>query len=160
LHVKAGYETSSQWEYGYCRFDNGTVVNTALRQIYLGLSDEARKSFRNPFHVQGSGCFLDCATKPKPEKRNISVVLEKPYNIRYDVSAAFPDLFGKDRDAFVNWARTQGAQEMGYEPVLVSSAQMALTNGHAPQRGPANRVLSAGYLGDPPGIWLANQTQV
>lgn len=105
--------------YGYERFGNGCTVHPLLRELYLGLGPEDRSRFGNPFHVNGQGCFLDWATRPRDDRGGLSLFTESIHRVRFDVAASFPDARGRDREAFLRWACTQGAREMGYEPLLV-----------------------------------------
>src|SRR5439155_25780022 len=45
--------------------------------------------------------------------------LETLHRLRADLPPAFPDPAGRDRQAFVTWACTQGAREMDYPPEIV-----------------------------------------
>jgi hypothetical protein len=117
LHMRHGFATCSEWEYAFSRFPNGIRVNLALRKLYLNLDEDARARFGNPFEPAGAEAFLDWATRPRAV--GMSRFLESLYRLRYDVAAAFPDVNGRDRDAYLDWARVYGASEMGYEQELV-----------------------------------------
>jgi chromosome segregation ATPase len=119
MQMRNGYRDSSKWEYGYSRFSNGIWVNPWLRQLYLGLDAEQRASFGDPFEVTGPASFLDWATKPQPDFANLSLFAQSIYRIRYDLPVAFPDVKGKHREAFIEWARLQGPIEMKYESELI-----------------------------------------
>ena len=114
LHIRQGYLTSSKWSYGYSRFDNGAAINAQFRQLYLDCDDIARERFGDPFHVDGAASFYSWAISP--DDTGLSPFLKAIYRSRYDVAAVFPDVYGKDRNAFLHWAETQGAKEMGYDP--------------------------------------------
>ena len=118
LHAAAGHATTGTWEYGWSRFDNGARVSMAMRQLYLGLDRETRAWFGNPFVAggdRGDNSFLDWATRPCPTDANLSRLLRTVYHMRPDVAAAFPDVTGKDRARFVEWATNQAPGEMGFE---------------------------------------------
>jgi hypothetical protein len=128
VHMRHGYARCSQWEYGYARFDNGIWVNKPLRQLYLGLEEDVREWFGNPFETGSENSFLEWATRPRPE--GLSRFLESLYRIRTDVAKAYPNVQDGDRQAYVQWARQQGSKEMGYEPELVrDDAPSGSTNG-------------------------------
>lgn len=120
LHLQHGFLTCSGWEYGFSRFNNGTGVNKLLRQLYSDLDEEMRMRFGNPFEVDGPGSFLEWATRPGAD--GLSPFLDTLYRTRQDVAAAFPDVRGRDREAFLKWARFEGAAEMSYEAELVRLA--------------------------------------
>jgi hypothetical protein len=117
LHLHAGYASCSEWEYAYARFQNGIRVNSLLRQLYLDLDEEERRRFGDPFEVDRPDTFYDWATRPRTG--GVSRFLERLYRVRYDLPAAFQDIRGGDRDAYVAWARQYGSAEMDFEPELV-----------------------------------------
>jgi hypothetical protein len=127
LHMQSGYATCSAWEYAFTRFTNGIRVSLPLRRLYLNLNDATRRRFGNPFDTTGPDSFLSWAIAPRGD--DLSRFLESLYQLRYDVAAAFPDARGRDREAYVEWARLYGAGEMGYEPELVQ-------DGDAPEGEP------------------------
>jgi hypothetical protein len=113
-----GYEECSGWTYGYERFEDGTRVHPLLRQIYLNLKPEERRRFGDPFSTGGTQSFLEWATRPREDGR-LSRFLESVYRMRYDLPLAFPDIDGRDRPRFLNWARRWGCAEMGFDAGLV-----------------------------------------
>jgi glycosyltransferase involved in cell wall biosynthesis len=117
LHAKHDYDVSSKWDYGYSRFSNGLGVHPILRQLYLGLRADQRERFADPFDVDSPRSFFDWATRPRGER--LSRFLDRLIRLRYDLSAAFPDANGRDREAFLNWAATTGAVEERYDAELV-----------------------------------------
>jgi glycosyltransferase involved in cell wall biosynthesis len=130
LQFEHGYETSSTWQSGLGRFDNGIGLDPILRRVYMDLDPAERSRFGNPFQTNGSATFLSWATTPHPEHRGLSPFLEAVYRCRYDVASTFPDIAGRDRHAFLEWAASQGAGEMGYDPRLVTGgAELALQLG-------------------------------
>lgn len=117
LHVRHGWEGCSHWEYGFSRFSDGTRVSLPLRRLYLDLGPADRVRFGDPFRADGADSFLGWATERSADE--LSPLLERVYRMRADVASAFPDVHGRDRAAFVDWARERGAVELGYEPELV-----------------------------------------
>lgn len=123
LLVENGYHETSRWEYGYERFDNGVRVHPLLRQIYLNLDTKERRRFGDPFSTKQDETFLDWATRPRPEEGNLSLFLQSIYRVRYDLPPTFPDVRGRDRTAFLKWARRFGSVEMRFEPELVRDGE-------------------------------------
>jgi len=116
LHMRRGFPSCREWSYDFACFEDGTRVDGLLRRVYLDLDDETRTRFGNPFAV-GPDSFLEWARQPSAD--GLSPFLEYVYGIRSDLSAAFPDVRGHDREAYLLWARTHGPRELGYEPCLV-----------------------------------------
>lgn len=173
LQMRNGYPITSRWPYGYLNFDNGIRIHPLLRQLYLNLDEETRADFSNPFQVNGENSFFEWATTPRPEEANLSLFLLSLYQARPDVAAAFPDVQGKDRAAFIQWARTQGALEECYDLQLVCVNEPAdqpveedpiiHANGHVPAFHPNGSALepehAVVYASNPPVTWTAGETQ-
>jgi len=137
LHAQAGYPVSSRWPYAYSNFDNEIGVHPVMRQLYLGLGEAEKNRFGNPFRAIGTNSFFDWATRPRAREGKLSRFLETIYRARYDLAAGFPDVQGRDHDGFLKWAKTQGAQEMGYDPRLVCAE-----NGESSKLSDESRVMS------------------
>jgi glycosyltransferase involved in cell wall biosynthesis len=136
LHFEEGFEASSSWTYGLGAFDNGVPLAPQLRRLYLEFGEEARAQFGNPFASVDDNSFFAWATRDDPARRNLSPFLETVYRDRYDVATAFPDVGGGDRERFFEWAGTQGAAEMGYDPRLVNGMELSEQIGVAGQGRP------------------------
>jgi glycosyltransferase involved in cell wall biosynthesis len=141
LHDEHDYATSSTWEYGYASFSDGVGVHPILRQLYLGLDPERRRSFGDPFDAAAPRSFLDWATRPRGD--HLSRFLETLFRLRYDLAATFPDVHGADRSRFLEWASTTGAREEGYSPELVKGAAGAVELSKPASAGPAATVEPA-----------------
>lgn len=133
-----GFGELATSEYGFERFDNGIRVSPILRQIYLNLSPGERSRFGNPFSTSEAESFLDWATSPPAESDELSPFLRTLYAMRYDLSMTFPDVDGRDREAFVKWARRWGSAEMRFEPELVRDGQDQAT-GEGATPAPSSR---------------------
>ncbi len=128
LNKRRGYAISSKWKYGYDKFDNGVAIIPLLRRIYLELDERTRKRFGNPFNANGQNSFLNWATKSQQAQANLSPFLLRLHQERSDLAAAFPDVGGKDRGAFLSWAGASVAREAGYEPDLALGGDNASAN--------------------------------
>ena len=140
-----GYDETHAWDYGYDRFDNGVRAHTLLRQIYLNLGREDRRAFGDPFRTRGEGSFFDWATRPTRDG-GLSRFLQALYRVRYDLAASFPTARkpGRDRAAYVRWARRWGSAEMKFDPQLVRdheppAAEIAAAPPPPPNPSPAPR---------------------
>jgi hypothetical protein len=147
LNLQNGYAETKQWRYGYSRFENGTTINLLLRRLYLDLDADTQKQFGDPFRT-GPGSFLDWATRPDPREDYLSHFLLSLYKVRFDLPAAFPDIRGRDREGFLEWAKIQGSREMKFDPEVMrideargagrSEAAEALAGPDDPAAGPDN----------------------
>jgi GT2 family glycosyltransferase len=139
-----GFQTSSQWSYGYSRFDNSAAISFPLRRAYRNLDDASRAQFGDPFHAGEPGTFFDWATTPAPDEGRLSPFLQSLYRVRADVAHAFPDVYGKDREAFLTWALETGPLEMGYDPDIMripDPAALPIAAVRSPQRRAAGNAF-------------------
>jgi hypothetical protein len=119
LHMQNGYQEVRTWRCQYSQFSNGVGVNLLLRRAYLGLNEEEQARFGNPFQVNGPDSFYEWAITPDPANGYLSPFILSLYEVRYDLQTAFPDLYGKDREALLEWAREDGARDLKYDPELM-----------------------------------------
>jgi glycosyltransferase involved in cell wall biosynthesis/SAM-dependent methyltransferase len=160
LHAKHGHAVSSQWPYGNSRFSNGVPLGLVFRRLYLDLDESRRREFGDPFQAGGPSSFFAWATRPQSADGGLSPFLRRLYDLRVDLPSVFPDVTGKDRVAFLDWARTQGAREEGYPPEIVpsngiptaSAAAVLPKSRDAEQPAPRPGVNVAGYLRNETGI--------
>ena len=130
---RQGFDTIRNWRYGHGRFDNGVTVSAPMRNLYNSLSDGERQAFGDPFRTAGEDSFFRWATRPDGAS-TLSPFLKSIYALRRDLQAAFPDVEGKHREAFLHWALTDGAKELGYDPQVMG---LAATRGREVEAEPA-----------------------
>ena len=160
LHQRHGHATCSSWTYGYSRFSNGAPVNLVFRRLYLGLDDAARQRFGNPFDAEPEGSFYRWAVRPDPELGGLNRFLEALYVIRTDLPGAFPDHRGKDRTAFLEWARAQGSREMDFPTEIVPGSAAAAPAAHAAPGSTATPASAAAVPGVNVAGYLRNETGI
>jgi GT2 family glycosyltransferase/glycosyltransferase involved in cell wall biosynthesis len=157
-HLDAGFEESSAWTYGLAEFDNGVRLDDQMRKLFLHLDPEARMRFGDPRDTASPDSYLAWATTPRAELRGLSPFLERVYRERYDVACAFPDVADRHRQAFLEWARGQGATEMGYDPRVIDPPSPTARPAAAPAPAPADSEVAAigvnicGYLRNESGV--------
>jgi len=154
LHMRNGFAETGKWQYRYGRFDNGVPVNLPLRRLYLDLSAAERAPFGDPFRTGGPDSFFAWATRPQPAEGNLSPFLLSLYRVRFDLAAEFPDVRGKHREPFLEWAWAHGSREMGYDPELMrvqdAMAAGGGANGTAAEPPPAEDTAGSGREELPP----------
>ena len=94
--------------------------NSLLGRLYLGLPPASRDVVGHPVWPDA---FLAWATQSTVEETRLSPLLDLVYRLRSDVAAAFPQVAGRDREAFLAWAAGQGASEMGFRPELAEDGR-------------------------------------
>ena len=153
LLERLGHRNSSKWGYGYGAFNNGVRINPIFRRLYTDAPVELRKSLSDPFSVTAKGglSFLSWATRADSEYQ-LSPFLEYVYRSRPDVVAAYPDVRGVHREAFIRWAVEDGSREMGFDRRLALDGG-ALDDAYATTDNPGvTGVNVCGYLRNETGI--------
>ena len=140
LVESAGYASTKRWEYGFARFDNGLSITLPMRELYRTLETSRREEFGDPFETDSPDSFFRWAVCPDPET-GLSPFLQKLYELREDLWQAFPDPRGRDRAAFLEWAASSGAKEMGYEPEFATVGSRAALEPVAERERRANFAL-------------------
>jgi hypothetical protein len=104
--------------FGY--FDNGAKIPDIARLTYHALGP-ARKKFGNPFSISSAQSFFGWLNKPasRDSGENTTRLWYEIYHKRPDVQQAFPDLFGEDRQGFLQWILTTGKTEHQIDDRLV-----------------------------------------
>jgi hypothetical protein len=143
LHLANGFAECRKWTYGYDRFDNGVAVGVLLRRLYLDLDEDERRRFGDPFRTDGPQAFLDWATRPDPDGSVLSPFLLSLYQFRFDLWAAFPDVRGRDRGAFLEWAAADGARDLKYDPRQMRISEVVAAGRATADAAPADGEGSA-----------------
>ena len=115
LHQRHGLSDCVSLGTALDSFDNGVRFHPLLRQLYLDIDETRRRAFGNPFQTGNPECFFEWAVQPNPTAPFLRVV----YDAVPELHARFPDMEQADQAAFVDWARTDGAQKLGFDPALV-----------------------------------------
>src|SRR5262249_29901814 len=112
--VDAGYFTSLVWPYAYGHFSNHIEIPLIARHIYREMG-VARDRFGNPFDADGPGSYFRWLVEPAEEGGGewpgLSRILYAIYRTRPDLQRLFPQPFGNDYRAFMNWVAEHGRDE-------------------------------------------------
>ena len=88
-------------------------IPDVARQAYRALGDDVDQ-FGDPFQATHSGSYFRWLTAPLDNGAiRVSRLWQIIYDKRPDVRQVFPDLLGKDREAYLNWTVQFGAKENG-----------------------------------------------
>ncbi|MBC8078375.1 MAG: methyltransferase domain-containing protein [Chloroflexales bacterium] len=121
----ANHPQTSTWPYAYDRFHNGVAIPDVARRLYAALG-AGQNAFGDPFAPDSSTSFFawlqQPADLPADPAAPISRLWHGIYQQRADLQAAFPDLGGADRHAFLTWAATRGAHEYALPDILCAAA--------------------------------------
>ncbi len=116
LVLAAGDEKAREWQYAFGSFDNGVPIPATARAMYADMGSDARR-FLNPFETRGSESFYHWLNEPAPQDTDATQPISRLWYAVYlrnaELREALPDIFGKDRAAFMNWAVQDGARDNG-----------------------------------------------
>lgn len=122
LLLGAGYARTRNWPYAYGAFDNAVLIPEVARQVYRELGPAA-DTFGDPFASRSPESFFHWLNEPVEASiggATVSRLWSAVYRQRPDVQQAFPDLFGRDRCGFLQWAAGSGAAEYGVPGALLA----------------------------------------
>ena len=100
----AGQREADRWPYAHGRFSDGVEVPDVARQVYREAGSP--EALGDPFRDEALRRWL---MEPVDEARTLSRLWEGVHRRRADVQAAFPDLHGRDRQAYLEWTRRHDA---------------------------------------------------
>jgi hypothetical protein len=120
--LEAGWEAARGEDHAWNRFASGVAIPAVARRLHRELGEDAER-FGDPFDDRGDDSFAAYLRSPagprdSGEGVRISRLWLAIYEERGDVARAFPDPFGADHRAFVDWTRTSGCREHGVPPEL------------------------------------------
>lgn len=120
LLLANGHAETKKWPYAFGFFDNGARIPDIARLMYHALGAE-RKKFGNPFSTTSAQSFFRWLNEPvsRDPGDNITRLWYEIYCKRPDVRQVCPDVFGKHREAFLQWILTSGKKEHQIDDQLV-----------------------------------------
>ena len=122
LLLANGHEEAKNWPYAFGYFDNGVKIPDIARLMYHWLGAK-RKKFGNPFSTSSVQSFFTWLNEPvsRDSDKTISRLWYEIYSKRPDVRQLWPDIFGKHREAFLQWILTSGKKEHQIDDQLVTN---------------------------------------
>jgi Glycosyl transferases group 1 len=128
LLMANGHEQAKKWPYAFGYFDNGTKIPDIARRMYHALGAK-RKKFGNPFSTACARSFFSWLNEPATRRpgETITRLWYEIYYKRPDMQQAFPDIFARHREGFVQWILTRGKTEYQIDDPLLPSGPTKLT---------------------------------
>ncbi len=118
LLLAAGYDEASAWPYAFSAFDNGAKIPEIARKLYMQLGDGVKR-FGNPFETAPANSFFNWLNGSYDGQRDPSRIVTRfwyaIYQQRPDVQRAYPDIFGAQRIAFLQWVSNSGPKDHGID---------------------------------------------
>jgi hypothetical protein len=114
----AGFHDAKHWPYAYGTFDNGAPVPDAARSLYLECGDGVER-FGDPLQAGAPTSYfrwLNQCGACTPGIRKPTRLWQAIHRARPDLQAAFPDVLGVDREAFLTWIAHGGVHEHRIAP--------------------------------------------
>jgi hypothetical protein len=113
--LAAGWREAAGLPWGWARFADGAAVPWMAGDVLSALGPEG-DAFRADPLASGPGSFQAWLETPADGRRPaIPRLWLELHGRRGDLSNAFPDPLGADRDAFAAWIVREGAREHGVE---------------------------------------------
>jgi hypothetical protein len=131
--IKFNYSTIDPFQDHIC-FDNGQLLGPNLAAIYLSISD-AQERWPYPYLTEGDSFWNwllsphpDAISDPRYNQMTLTNLMVCIRDSRADLIAAFGDIFGEDRIAFLSWFLDRALMECELPWGLISPAQQAFCN--------------------------------
>jgi glycosyltransferase involved in cell wall biosynthesis/SAM-dependent methyltransferase len=111
-----GLNSNGRPPYGWNRLPSGMPLTPRMRRLYwkaIVASEQGRRSEPpNPFDEERPEAFVAWLNSPsKRGPRRLSRFLYSIYQDRPDLRMHFPDIHGKDADAFADWIWSDGVEQ-------------------------------------------------
>lgn len=121
-----GHDEYKRLPYTYSLFSNGIPIDFIARSL-LKETRDAGLLFPNPFDVEAKPSFFDWLNSPAAEDvyaspPHITNYFSGLYRRRPDLQAAFPMIFGKDREKYLSWIQSSALRE-GTHPVFLAAQE-------------------------------------
>jgi glycosyltransferase involved in cell wall biosynthesis len=122
-----GFDESRQWRYTWGFFRNGIPIADLGRAV-LNAAPSMEQRIPDPFSDEGYRAFLAFWNAPHDPARSAGVtrLAYRIYTCRDDVKAAMPDIWGPDRNAFLDWMRQSAVREHGLHEDFLAPVETAL----------------------------------
>ncbi len=139
----AGSERYATMAYAFARLADGTLLPDCARRAVRRHLDWARP--RPPLRsAAGAQFVIDFLTQPVDELQPpVSRVALQLYEDRADLQAAFPDMLGSRRDAYLNWFAERAGPEAGVAGSLAQASSQAVPAPPAAAPVPAAQPVAA-----------------
>lgn len=145
LLLAHGHDETRAWQYAFGTFANGVRIPDIARRMYCALGDEARR-FGDPFDTRRRPSFFHWLRRGVDGPSLVGAVPRLWYEIYHQqptLQLLYPDVLGRDRDAFRRWIVERGASEHHVDPALVPSDVVGRPVSGGPLRRGARGVLNA-----------------
>lgn len=115
---------------GSKEFDNGVPIPNIATDLFASV-ENCFERWPRPLSSEGADTFLAWVNAPaetdpsRGSRRLITNLAAYMYRIRRDVQLAYPEPFGKDREAFADWFVSHGAQEHTLPDAFVEPVRSA-----------------------------------
>jgi hypothetical protein len=98
------------------QFENGVLVPPVVADLYCSASRQQRAAWGPPHRCQGESTFYTWLNKPAMEDEGasqgfpfVSNLAAHIYRVRHDLQNRLPDLYGRDRIAYLSWFLRDGS---------------------------------------------------
>jgi glycosyltransferase involved in cell wall biosynthesis len=117
-----GYTEVAEWPYAFGRFEGGIAIPDSARRAYQEVDREGTR-WPDPFSTSVPGGFLEwlnqAATSLSGRRLPFSRLALQIYRERPDLQQAFPDVTGRNRQAYGAWFALTAQKEHGLDDRFV-----------------------------------------
>ncbi len=120
--VAHDYNSIKNWPCVFNYFDNGVRIPDIARKIFWEINCNDSKKFKNPFITSEKDSYFAWLKENVDTKQPlITKLMHEIYKQRLDVHRVYPDIFGSDRKAFVEWFLISAKEEYDLDDSLLES---------------------------------------
>jgi hypothetical protein len=124
--IAHGYSKCKKWPFAVGRFRNGVAIPDMGRRLHQE-APELTAKIADPFSDEGFDALVAVWNQPSPHvsrsDARISRLAYRIYRSRPDIQAAMPDIFGRDRNRFLDWLLSSGRSEHRLDDRFLTSAR-------------------------------------
>ena len=121
--ISYGHNNSKNWPCIFEYFDNQIKIPDIVRKIYAGIENDNNSNFGNPFHTAGKKTYFNWLNEGVDNKTpKITQFMYEIYKERTDVQFSYTDIFGADREGFLNWFLTSLGTEYNLDAAFLNKA--------------------------------------
>jgi hypothetical protein len=126
--LSCGYAQVHDLPYAFDTFDNGVPIPAIARRLWASLPPSPLAA--HPLVAHGTDSFFNTLNAPAvPDAGGLLRLTHLAlaiYNLRADVQAAYPQVTGPDRLAYLNWFCSDGAHQHGLDPAFIQPVAASL----------------------------------
>ncbi len=131
------YKQTRQWPYGYAKFNDGMLIPTAARSLWMS-HPNPNDVWANPFDINGPNAFRDWVNRPTNRKSLLTRLARRYHNLDDKIRDIYPAVDGGDQFAYALWFTEKAGTRFKLDDYFIAPIRRLL---------PAHRLLWHRVLG-------------